>query len=383
MRVIIATWAHRSHYFPLVPLGWALLAAGHDVRIVAQPDAADLVARSGMPFAPVGPRLDLDSVVPGLRVPVPPDATAQQRERARQETAVKMFMAGSEVMVDGLAEFASGYAPDVIIYEPRIYAALKVARDLGVPAVRALSGGTDYTYMREEIERPILAPLWEQFKLGDTGPHGDLTVDPCPPSLQLPGELPRQFMRYVPYNGGGVLPDWVSAPPAKPRIVVTWGVTFARHTGHLNPVKTAVEAVSDLDAEVIVAVFSEQSRLLGTLPPGARLIESMPLRLLLPTCSAVIHQGGAGTMMTSASCGVPQLIMSSIADEPDNARQLVRQGAGRTMDLADAGHASIREHVTALIEDARHREAALALRAEIEAQPTPASIVSRIGDLVA
>ena len=383
MRIIIATWAHRSHYFPLVPLGWALMARGHDVRVAAQPDGAQVVADSGIPFAAAGPRLDLDEIMPRLRVAAAPGATAAEQEVARQETAVRMFMEGSRVMADGLSEFAGDYRPDVIVYEPRIYAALKAATELGVPAVRSLSGGTDYTYVREEIERPYLAPLWEEFGLEGVSPHGDLTIDPCPPSLQVDGDLPRHFMRYIPYNGGGSVPAWVSEPPERPRVVVTWGVTHARRTGHLNPVKTAVEALADMDVDVIVAQFKEEAKLLGELPPHARLIESMPLQLLLPTCSAIIHQGGAGTMMTSASCGVPQLILHSIQDQPANAEQLAEQGAGRQMNLADASHDSIREHVGALLHDVRHRSAAEALKNEIERLPEPASTVGLIEELQA
>ncbi|MBO2445568.1 DUF1205 domain-containing protein [Actinomadura barringtoniae] len=383
MRIIIATWAHRSHYFPLVPLGWALMAAGHDVRVAAQPDGAQVVADSGIPFAAVGPRLDLDEIMPRLRVAAAPEATAAEREVARQETAVRMFMEGSRVMAGGMAELARSYRPDAIVYEPRIYAALKAANDLGVPAIRSLSGGTDYTCVREEIERPYLAPLWEEFGLEGVSPHGDMTIDPCPPSLQVDGDLPRRFMRYIPYNGGGSTQKWVNEPVERPRVVVTWGVTHAKRTGHLNPVKTVVEALADMDVDVIVAQFKQEAKLLGELPPHARLIESMPLQLLLPTCSAIVHQGGAGTMMTSASCGVPQLILHSIQDQPHNAEQLAEQGAGLGLDLAEADRDSIREHVDALLHDVRHRSAAEALKNEIERQPEPSSVVGQIEDLQA
>ncbi|WP_214410592.1 nucleotide disphospho-sugar-binding domain-containing protein [Sphaerisporangium fuscum] len=379
MRVLFATWATRSHYYPLVPLAWALRAAGHEVRIAGQPDACDMVTRTGLPFVPAGPALDLGALIEGIRLKPPPDASREERERARSATAVRMFMAGAEAMADDLLAFARGWRPDLVVYEPRQYAAMKVAQVLRVPAVRSLSGGTDYTYVREDVERPILAPLWERFALGS--PHGHLTVDPCPPSLQVEGPLARRFMRYVPFNGGGTVPAWLREPRSRPRVLVTFGVTFAKHAGNLDPVRVATEAVSGLDVEVVVAAFAEQRALLGDLPGSVRVVESMPLHLLLPTVSAVVHQGGAGTMLTSAACGVPQLILPSIADEPLNARMLQAQGAGRQVHLADAGQDVIRAEVSALLEQDSHRDAALKLKEEIECQAVPAEIVDVLESL--
>ncbi|GII81015.1 glycosyl transferase [Sphaerisporangium rufum] len=379
MRVLFATWATRSHYYPLVPLAWALRAAGHEVRIAGQPDAGDMVTRSGLPFVPAGPALDLGAVIEGVREVPAPDASRAERERARSATAVRMFMAGSAAMADDLLDFARGWRPDLVVYEPRGYAALRAARELGVPAVRSLSGGTDYTYVREEIERPILADLAGRWGLGDV--HGDLTVDPCPPSLQVPGPLPRRYMRYVPFNGGGTVPGGLGGPAPRPRVLVTFGVTFAKHAGNLAPVRLATEAVGGLPVEVLVAAFAEQRALLGELPEGVRLIESMPLHLLLPAVSAVVHQGGAGTMLTSAACGVPQMILPSIADEPLNARRLQEQGAGRQAHLGDATPEVIRAEVAALLDDASHRDAAAKLREEIEGQAAPAEIVAELESL--
>ncbi|WP_433254732.1 nucleotide disphospho-sugar-binding domain-containing protein [Streptosporangium sp. CA-135522] len=373
MRILFSTWATRSHFYPLVPLAWALRAAGHEIRVAAQPDAGEMVTRSGLPFVAAGPALDLGAIIERIRVRPGAEASREEREQARSATAVKMFMAGSAAMADDLIDFASGWRPDLVVYEPRGYAAMKAAQVVGVPAIRALSGGTDYTYVREEVERPILAPLWEMLGLQD--PHGALTVDPCPPSLQVPATIGRQFMRYVPYNGGGTVPGWLAEPPARPRVLVTFGVTFAKHAGNLDPVRLATEAVSGLDVEVVVAAFPEQRKLLGNLPQSVRLVESMPLHLLLPTVTAVVHQGGAGTMLTSAACGVPQMVLPSIADEPLNALRLTELGAGRHVHLADADQDVIRAEVAALLESRSHREAARELKEEIERQASPAEIV--------
>ncbi|HZN74657.1 MAG TPA: glycosyl transferase family 28, partial [Micromonosporaceae bacterium] len=47
MRVLFTTFAWPSHYFPMVPLAWALQAAGHEVRMTSQPELLPTMRRSG------------------------------------------------------------------------------------------------------------------------------------------------------------------------------------------------------------------------------------------------------------------------------------------------------------------------------------------------
>lgn len=49
MRVLFATWAASAHLYNLVPLAWAFVAAGHEVRIASQPALASTLAATGLP----------------------------------------------------------------------------------------------------------------------------------------------------------------------------------------------------------------------------------------------------------------------------------------------------------------------------------------------
>src|SRR5690242_9158774 len=59
MRVMFTAWAGGGHFAPLVPLGWALRAAGHDVLVACHPSQADSVLRAGLPALPLGPDVDM------------------------------------------------------------------------------------------------------------------------------------------------------------------------------------------------------------------------------------------------------------------------------------------------------------------------------------
>ena len=89
-------------------------------------------------------------------------------------------------------------------------------------------------------------------------------------------------------------------PPAeRPRVCLTWGASFGGTQGNLTPVRLALEGLLACDVEVVIAVASGQRPLLGDLPGGVRVLESVPLHTVLPGCALVVHQGGAGTTLTA------------------------------------------------------------------------------------
>ena len=60
MRVLVTSWGWRSHFYPLVPLAWALRSAGHEVLVASQPSMTEDIVGAGLPA--VGGRRG-----PGLR----------------------------------------------------------------------------------------------------------------------------------------------------------------------------------------------------------------------------------------------------------------------------------------------------------------------------
>ena len=54
MRVMFAVYGAKTHFYNMVPLAWALRAAGHEVCVATQPEILDAVARTGLPVAAVG-----------------------------------------------------------------------------------------------------------------------------------------------------------------------------------------------------------------------------------------------------------------------------------------------------------------------------------------
>jgi len=373
MRVLFASFGAPSHFYPMVPLAWALRAAGAEVRVVHPPGFGDTVAAAGL--------LSVCAGQPAADGWGPADAgepaDVRERERQRSLRAVAVFARVAESMASEAVELAASFRPDLVVFEPRAYAGLLAARAVEVPAVRHLYG-TDYTYGRLELERPVLEPFLRRHGLAIEDAEGQLTVDPCPPALQWPTTDRRRLMRYVPYNGAGVEPDWLLGSGRRLRLCVTWGTTSGRLLKHLAPVHHVLNAVTDLDVEVVLAVRSADRPLVGDVPDGVRVVPDLPLHLLLERCAAIVHHGGAGTTITSLVCGVPQLVLPQIADQFGNGERVQDCDAGLCLELRMATVARIRAAVAALLAEPGFRRAAQRAAAESRRQPSPARVAAEL-----
>jgi UDP:flavonoid glycosyltransferase YjiC (YdhE family) len=192
-------------------------------------------------------------------------------------------------------------------------------------------------------------------------------------------------MRYVPYNGPDAVPDWLVAAPDRPRVCLSWGHTTPDWEGKaiLDFIRRTIDAVLELDAELVLALSPTMRDLLGELPGEVRSAVSAPIHALLATSSAVIHHAGPGTTMTAAAGGVPQL---AITNHPHNgaiAARMAATGAGSHLLLHEAAAdiGAVKDAVAMLLGKPSHQEAAGRLRQEIADQPSPLTVAEQLAHL--
>jgi UDP:flavonoid glycosyltransferase YjiC (YdhE family) len=113
-----------------------------------------------------------------------------------------------------------------------------------------------------------------------------------------------------------------------------------------------------------------------------RVAENFPLDVLLPTCSGMVSQGGAGGMITAAVHGVPQVIIPMMGDQPVHARLLAATGAGVELEPAALSPADVRDAVAAIVSGDGPAAAARRLQAEIRALPAPAEVIGTLEEVV-
>ncbi len=373
MRVLLATSIARSHLTAMIPLGWALRAAGHEVLIACQPGQRDTAVATALPTATVGApddfmRLHRDHVQQG-----------GPREYRSENALAVMFGAVTEAMVADLVELARQWRPDLVVRDPVTFAAEIAATAIGVPAMRHLWGpdlfGTNEGIWLTSSMRERLDPLFERYGAIPPEQLSDWIVDPCPASMQKPGPGTSVPIRFVPADVPGTMPDWLTRPPTVPRVCVTWG-TFSAGIPGSYLVPEVVRALQDLEVEPVIALTASDRALLDPVPARTLVAESLPLHLLLPTCSAIVFHGGGNTMLGAALAGVPQLIVSHMFERKLHGERLAATGAGRHIPAAEATVETIRACVRDLLLDPGYLTAAAELRTESLARPTPAESVA-------
>jgi hypothetical protein len=287
----------------------------------------------------------------------------------------------------GALEFARAWRPDLVVHDRLSLDGMLVAGVLGVPAVSHLWGpvGTDES-------DPVLWPLpvdytrsFQRHGLAPMGPeHVRYVIDPCPAGMLPPVHGTRLPVRYVPYNGPGAMGTWALDEPLRPRVCVLWSDSVSRSYGagsYLVP--QVLAALAEEDVEVVLPGHPEDLALVGDLPANVTVVGRFPLHLLLPTCSALVHHGGAGSMMTAAVAGVPQLTLTFGPEQDADGARLAGTGAGLHLTGDQADPAAIRRAVRELLDVPSHREAANRLCAQTGQRPTPAELVPVLEALAA
>ena len=278
----------------------------------------------------------------------------------------RLFAAVSAPSVDEVVRLATDWRPDLIMRGPLDGAGGIAAAVLGVPAVvHGISPGQSL-----DLAEGVAAELRESYQRFAVGPGPNAAfLDVSPPGMRAPGAdgIP---VRYVPFNGGGVLERWLTTPRTRRRLVVTLG-TVLPHLAGVGPLATLTSAAADVDAEFVLALGGIDASALGELPANVRVVDWVPLNALLSVSDGVVHHGGAGTTMTAIAAGIPQFVLPQGADQFLNADAVARSGAGAvvTAEELDA------DRLTDLLTDPVKRTAAATLAAGLADQPSPAAVV--------
>ncbi|MEE1929392.1 nucleotide disphospho-sugar-binding domain-containing protein [Streptomyces sp. TRM 70351] len=377
MRVLFAVSPGLDHLYPALGLASAFRVAGHDVVVATAGVTVEAGVRAGLTVRDVAPGADFQSIFP--KKGTPQERTRAMRERGREITAsgvtpdviLEKFGIVNDLMADGTLRFAQAWRPDLVVYSRLQGAALLTARALGIPAVE-----NGYSFLREgdlpSRLLPHLAPGFERHGVPLELPP--VTALYFAPQHMMRGEGEGWPMRFVPYHGGCVLPDWLAEPRTRKRVVVTLG-TIVPGVAGVGSLSSVLAAARGVDAEVILALGDDPDLApLGPLPDNVRVVGWTPLSALLPTLDGIIHHGGAGTTLAAAHAGVPQLAMPYGADNWINAEIAETAGVG----LSKEPHEVDAGVLETLLHDEGLRKSADALAGELAAQPGPDAMVPRL-----
>ncbi|MGW0534419.1 nucleotide disphospho-sugar-binding domain-containing protein [Streptomyces sp. NPDC003032] len=399
MRVLLTTSGWAGDYVCLVPFGWALQAAGHEVRVACTPAQTAAVRGGGLVPVPVLDAADMmrmarlghllksaagSRIEPGLPFPLHPvtdEPVGSLDELDLTALQMELWLPLAEAArrsADGIVGFARAWRPDLVLHSLNSEEGPLAARAVGVPAVYCPPG------FFGAVETGAL-DLGPDDPTGNFPRHGlalwsragiRTVVDPTPGGVALPhGGADVHAVRYVPYNGAGHLPEGLDRDGRR-RAVVLWGRSGSGIFGtELAALRYALEETAALGLDVRLAAGADQIRALGPVPDGVSVLGQVPLHLFLPGADVLIHHGSANVLMNGHLAGVPQIALALADDTIEVSRRSDRTGASRTLPGLLVSRAQVAEAVAAALDDGTQREAAQRTRAGLLDRPSPAGLV--------
>ncbi|WP_406368674.1 DUF1205 domain-containing protein [Streptomyces sp. NBC_00647] len=431
MRVLIVPFPFKTHLFNLVPLAWSLQTAGHEVRVAGWPDLLDAVAGAGLTGLGVGPgespelRRRRDERRQAAAAAAPPGARKSAQDglgplfelgpdRARldweqvtsvmEDLVLPQARRSNDSMMEELVAFARSWRPDLVLWGAKAFAGAVAAAAVGAAHARVLYSVDVYSRMREDFlhARALRPPHDRADRLGEWLAgwaekygcafseelvSGQFTIDPLPGAFRPDERATTLPMQCVPYNGPAVVPRWIAEPPRAPRVLMTFGDAVndgpVRQLLPVERIQEILDSAAGLEMELILTLPRESQARLERVPANTRLVESVPLADVLPTCAAMVHHGGTWSFGCALRYGVPQLLVSRAFDVPLKLRCLERSGAGLAMKPAEADGPRVRAALERLLHDQSLRANARKLSEEVLAMPSPNEMTQTLEDLVA
>jgi UDP:flavonoid glycosyltransferase YjiC (YdhE family) len=377
LATFVGGWGHAE---PLLTVAQIAAGRGHAVTFVGQAAVVPRLADLGFDTVAVGPATVGQTARPLVAV-----------DRDHERRVIRDHFAGTiaDFRARGFAELFERRRPDVVVCDEADFGAMIAAERLGIPraSVCVIAAGTlaGHDVLAEPLallrRQHGLPPDPDMAMLG-----GDLLLVPVPLRFRDPGvPLPRTAHLVRPpileQMAGAARRDRRS-PDQPPLVYITLGTIFNVESGDLFA--RLIEAVRDLDAEVVVSVGPYLSPdELGPLPDHVRVEQFVEQADVLPSCGAVVCHGGSGTTISSLALGVPLVVLPIGADQPDNAERCTALGMGVTLDAVDARPPDIAVAISTLLGDPGYAERAGQLAFECEALPPTDHAVDLIEALAA
>jgi UDP:flavonoid glycosyltransferase YjiC (YdhE family) len=378
MRVLFVSTPGAGHISPLVPLIEAFVDAGDDVLVASGPEASEVVARSGARFEQAG--VSQAEVIARLAARtrgapgdgLPPDRIIHYfLPRAFGEIAV-------DEMIDDVLRLGREFRPEVLIFEAFALAGPLAADVLAVPAITHLFGPTP-PLDAVVLANDAVSPIWRAHGRSVPGWAGifrDMTIQISPPSLEV-AEVPVGESMYLRPTPGPKAP---ASRGERPLVYVTFGTLF---NANLDLFRRVLEALGDEPIDVVATVGRDQDpAALLPHPANARVERFIPQADLLPTCSAIVHHGGAGTTFGALAHGVPQVILPQGADNFEHAAMCASAGTAVSLEPDGVNAETLVDAVRRVLADPNFAVASNRCAAEITAMPDAPRVAESVREWV-
>jgi sterol 3beta-glucosyltransferase len=398
MRVLISTFGTHGDVQPFLALGRGLRAAGHEAAICTSVSYRPAIEALGITYAPLS-----DTMLRLTKALLAGDQGGTLGLMRQMAPAIRESMHEEW-------RAAQAFAPDLIVYHPKMLGSYHIAERLAVPAAMAIPlpfytptrafpnpffaglrlgpGLNLLTYRLMSLAGAMYNGTVNRFRrealgLPPVGRFADLltAADGRPIPLLYPYSsallpTPADFPPHVHVTGYWFLDraeGW--APPAElerflaagpPPVYVGFGSVGARKGRERS--QLVLDALRQAGQRGVLA------RGWGGLqaadaPADVLLIDEAPHDWLFPHMAAVVHHGGAGTTAAGLRAGRPTLICPFFGDQPFWGRVVHERGLGpRPISQSELSAPRLAAAIREAVEDGEMRRRAAAVGEQIRGE---------------
>jgi UDP:flavonoid glycosyltransferase YjiC (YdhE family) len=317
-----------GHLQPLLPFLAAARRRGDETTIVGPPALEEMARATGHRFLPGGEPSEAEVAPIRERLPVvPPDEASVLGNR-------ELFgRLATTAMLPAMDDVCARWTPDLVLREPCEYASAIVAAARGIRVAQVAISLAD----AEHGSIAAAAPALEARRTGLVDRLLGMPYLTRFPTSIDPSRFPdtRRFSVAEP-GEPAPLPDWWDGSSA-PLVYLTFGTVLGHMSFAAGVYRTAIDAVADLDARVLLTVGRRIDPAdLGPIPAHVRVEPWVEQRDVLAHAELVVCHGGSGTTFGALAAGVPLVVVPVFADQFENGRRVARSGAGLAVEVEPA-----------------------------------------------
>ncbi len=363
MKIGIQTWGSAGDTRPALALGGELAARGHHVTAVVTPvdnrDYTNLAANLGIELrtlkSPFSSRTEMTAMAPAIM------GRTMEYAQYRATLELMLFSVEKEMTEAALRLAAEN---DVLIGHLLVYPLGAAAAKLGKPYIThtlsdiAIPSAAYPPYNLHVVPAFFNRTAWriadfaasQLFLKRINRLRAELGVPPAKsflreavtsPLLNIVSASAALCPPQADWTGRHEVCGFFPVPHEKTDLPLAPAITEFIQAGPA-PVFMGFGSMSDFDPDTktLESVFTEAAAKAGVraiiqlphrepeLKGNVLIIGSAEHRAIAPHCMAMVHHGGAGTTHTALLCGVPQIIVSHLADQPYWGRIIHAKGLG-------------------------------------------------------
>ena len=346
-QIVIATLDAGGNVPPIIGIGRALVADGHDVCVIGHPAQRGVFEAAGLGFTP-------------YTAGRPWSPTAKKSTLGGLLDLVGVFNdrgAGNDVV-----DLARRVGADVVAVDCMLLGVLAATQEAGFTSVSLFH--TFHAYFDGPWRR---GPVGVLSRL--RGHRARQVWDACEGSLVLSlrdldpvGTRTTDRLTWT----GPVVDGAPALTVTPPRVLVSLSTTA--FPGMASTLQRIIDALGTLQAEVVVTTGPSIDPSSLTAPSNTSVHRYVDHAELMPTCSVVVSHGGHATTMRALAHSLPVLVIPAhpLLDQKMVGDSLTRAGAGLVLTRKATGQ-EFKQAVETLLSSPDHRAAAAALGHQIRA----------------